>query len=128
MTDRFSRRAFFYFLIAAFVALILFRFRRIQPAPVILEFFDLPLSMQGRVDAALRDLRSHNASIYPETIFFFSLFSAGLPALCPRLVREEVITRWATVLLEDRTVGWPYLGYPQVDNTSICSGLIRMSV
>ncbi len=125
MDLKLSRRAFLALLLSAGLALVLLRLRGVDLAERIRAFY----AIEGRHAARLRDevaaLRRKSLLAWAASVAFFSLDGSLLARLVPRPARRAVVEHWSRRLLAPRSIGWPWLGYPQVADDAVCDGLVK---
>jgi hypothetical protein len=119
-----SRRGFLVFITAGAAAFGILLLKRIDVESAIQDFFGLPSGQRSLISEELRKLHNADLVLFRQTTIYFSFYRMNLNHLARRF-QQPVVTHWSATLFAHRSLAWPYLKYPVVDDSSICSGLIR---
>src|SRR5258705_8337800 len=109
MPEHISRRTFFGLLVASFLALLLWCFRRLDLAPVVQNFFGIRQDVRQRVNSRFNSLRKRNPILYQQSVIFFGFYQFRMTNLLPKNLREKVVTEWVNFLFYHRDLSWPYI-------------------
>ena len=120
-----SRRAFLGFLLAGLFALAIWAFRRMDLETAIQKYFGFQQDHRSMIRRRFQYLSKRNPVLYRDSIFFFGFFAFRAEKVLHKKLRNRVLENWIFYLFSHRSLSWPYIQYPTVNDFQICNGLIR---
>ena len=125
MVQPISRRTFFLLLIASLAAFTLWWFRRLDSGTLVQQFFGFQDDIRKKASGRFSALRRHNATLYQQSVIFFTFTRYRAQGFLPATLRQRVLLDWTNYLFASRDLAWGYIGYPRVGDFQVCNGLIR---